>query len=121
MGLVGQGKKATYHHSADSTNKFNSYLERSNNHGKLITRTFVTTKVKYSYLSADSEGAPVQREAETHIDGEHDIESALKVLGFTPFITELSTEEEVRGMEVMDFYNKSKPVKRPESQQKDSE
>ena len=92
---------------------------------KLITRTFVTTKVKYLYLSADSDGAPVQRESETHIDGEHDIESALKVLskklGFTPFITELSTEEEVRGMEVMDFYNNSKPVQRPVSQQKDAE
>ena len=92
---------------------------------KLITRTVVTTKVKYSYLTADSEGAPVQREAEIHIDGEHDIESALKVLskklGFTPFITELSTEEEVRGMEVMDFYNNSKPIQRPVSQQKDAE
>ena len=92
---------------------------------KLITRTFVTTKVKYSYLSADKQGFPVQREAETHIDGEHDKESALKVLfkklGFTPFITELSTEEEVRGMEVMDFYNNSKPVQRPASQQKDAE
>ena len=92
---------------------------------KLITRTFVTTKVKYSYLSADSDGAPVQMEDVTHIDGEHDKESALKVLskklGFTPFITELSTEEEVRGMEVMDFYNNSKPVQRPVSQQKDAE
>ena len=92
---------------------------------KLITRTFVTTKVKYSYLSAGYDGAPVQNEAETHIDGEHDIESALKVLskklGFTPFITELSTEEEVRGMEVMDFYNNSKPVQRPVTQQKDAE
>lgn len=91
---------------------------------KLITRTFVTTKVKYSYLTANYDGEPVQREAETHIDGEHDIESALKVLskklGFTPFITELSTEEEVRGMEVMDFYNNSKPVQRPASQQKDA-
>ena len=90
---------------------------------KLITRTFVTTKVKYSYLSADSEGAPIQMEAVTHIDGEPDIESALKVLskklGFTPFITELSTEEEVRAMEVMDFYNNSKPVQRPATQQKD--
>lgn len=92
---------------------------------KLITRTFVMTKVKYSYLSADSEGAPVQMEAVTYIDGEHDKESALKVLskklGFTPFITELSTEEEVRGMEVMDFYNNSKPVQRYASQQKDAE
>lgn len=89
---------------------------------KLITRTFVTTKVKYSYLSADSEGAPVQKEAITHIDGEQDIDSAIRVLskklGFTPFITELSTEEEVRGMEVMDFYNNSKPIQRPASQQK---
>ena len=92
---------------------------------KLITRTFVTTNVKYSYLTANSEGEPVQKESETHIDGKHDIESALKVLskklGFTPFITELSTEEEVRGMEVMDFYNNSKPVQRPVSQQKDAE
>lgn len=92
---------------------------------KLITRTFVTTKVKYSYLSADSEGAPVQLEAVTRIDGEHDKESAIKVLykklGFIPFITELSIEEEVRGMEVMDFYNDSKPVQRPASQQKDAE
>jgi hypothetical protein len=92
---------------------------------KLITRTFVTTKVKYLYLSADSEGTPVQCEASIHIDGEHDKDSALKVLtkklGFTPFISELSTEEEVRGMEVMDFYNNSKPVKRPASQQKDAE
>lgn len=92
---------------------------------KLITRTFVTTKVKYSYLLADSDGAPTQVEAETHIDGEHDKESALKVLskqlGFTPFITELSTENEIRGMEVMDFYNNSKPVLRPASQQKDAE
>ena len=91
---------------------------------KLITRTFVTTKVKYSYLSADSEGAPVQMEGVTHIYGEHDKESALKVLfkklGFTPFITELSTEEEVRGMEVMDFYNNSKRFNRPASQQKDA-
>ena len=89
---------------------------------KLVTRTFVTTKVKYSYLSADSEGVPVQQEAVAHIDGEHDKESALKVLskklGFTPFIMELSTEEEVRGMEVMDFYNNSKPVQRPSSQRK---
>lgn len=86
---------------------------------KLITRTFVTTKVKYSYLIADSEGVPVQKEAVTHIDGEHDKDSALKVLskklGSTPLITELSTEEEVRGMEVMDFYNNSKPVQRPAS------
>ena len=82
---------------------------------KLITRTFVTTKVKYSYLSADSEGAPIQMEAVTHIDGEHDIESALKVL------SERSTGEEVRGMEVMDFYNNSKPIQRPASQQKDAE
>lgn len=92
---------------------------------KLITRTFVTTKVKYSYLSADSEGAPVQLEAVTHIDGDHDKESAIKVLskklGFTPFITELSTEEEVRGMGVMDFYNNSKPVQRPARQQKDTD
>lgn len=92
---------------------------------KLITRTFVTTKVKYSYLSADAQGTPVQLEAVTHIDGEHDKESALKVLtkklGFTPFITELSTEEEVRGMEVMEFYANSKPVQRPVSQQKDAE
>lgn len=92
---------------------------------KLITRTFVTTKIKYSYLSADSEGAPIQMEAVTHINGEHDKDSALKVLskklGFTPFITEMSTEEEVRGMEVMDFYKNSKPVKRPASQQKDTE
>ena len=92
---------------------------------KLITRTFVTTKVKYSYLSADSDGAPSQMEAVTNIDGEHDKESALKVLsknlGFTPFITELSTEEGVRGMEVMDFYNNSKPVQRPVTKQKDAE
>lgn len=92
---------------------------------KLITRTFVTTKVKYSYLSADSEGAPIQMDAVAHIDGEHDKDSALKVLskklGFTPFITELSTEEEVRGMEVMDFYNNSKPVQRPTTHQKDAE
>lgn len=92
---------------------------------KLITRTFVTTKVKYSYLSADTDGAPVQLEAVTRIDGEHDNDSALKVLskklGFTPFITELSTEEEVRGMEVMDFYINSKPVQRPACQQKDAE
>ena len=92
---------------------------------KLITRTFITTRVKYSYLTADEQGTPVQLEAVTHIDGEHDKESALKVLskklGFTPFITELSTEEEVRGMEVMDFYNNSQPVQRPASQQKDAE
>lgn len=92
---------------------------------KLITRTFVTTKVKYSYLYADSEGEPVQMAAVVHIDGEHDEVSALKVLskklGFTPFITDLSTEKEVRGMEVMDFYNNSKPVQRPASQQKDAE
>lgn len=92
---------------------------------KLITRTFVTTKVKYLYLSADSEGAPVQTEAVTRIDGEHDKDSALKVLskklGFTPFIIELSTEEEVRGMEVMDFYKNSEPVQRPASQQKGTE
>ena len=92
---------------------------------KLITRTFVTTKVKYSCLSADAQGMPKQYEAVTHINGEHDKESALKVLskrlGFTPFIIELSTEEEVRGMEVMDFYNNSKPVQRPASQQKDAE
>lgn len=92
---------------------------------KLITRTFVTTKVKYSYLTADEKGMPVQMEAVTHIDGEHDKESARKVLtknsGFTPFIIDVSTEEEVRGMEVMTFYNNSKPVKRPASQQKDSE
>lgn len=92
---------------------------------KLITRTFVMTKVKYSYLSADSDGTPVQQEAVAHINGEHDKKSALKVLckklGFTPFIMELSTEEEVRGMEVMDFYNNSKPVQRPASQQKDAE
>ena len=92
---------------------------------KLITRTFVTTKVKYSYLSADSDGAPVQLEAVTHIDGEHDKESATKMLtkklGFTPFVTAVETEEEVRGMEVMDFYNNSKPVQRPVSQQKDAE
>lgn len=91
---------------------------------KVITRTFVTTKVKYSYLSADSEGAPIQMEGVTHIEGEHDKESALKVLskklGFTPFITELSTNEEVRGMEAMDFYNNSKPVQRPASQRKDA-
>ena len=92
---------------------------------KLITRTFVTTKVKYSYLSADSEGVPIMMETVTYIDGEHDKESALKVLskklGFTPFITELSTEEEVRGMEVMDFYNNSKPVQRSASQHKNAE
>lgn len=92
---------------------------------KLITRTFVTTKVKYSYLSADSDGAPIQQEAVTHIDGEHDKESATKMLtkklGFTPFVTAVETEEEVRGMEVMDFYNNSKPVQRPVSQQKDAE
>lgn len=92
---------------------------------KLITRTFVTTKVKYSYLSAGSEGAPIQMEAVARIDGKHDKGSALMVLskklGFTPFITELSTDEEVRGMEVMDFYNNSKPVQRPASQQKDAE
>lgn len=92
---------------------------------KLITRTFVTTKVKYSYLSVGSEGAPVQLEAVTTIDGEHDKDSALKVLskklGFTPFITELNTQEEVRGMEVMDFYSNSKPVQRPASQQKNAE
>lgn len=92
---------------------------------KLITRTFVTTKVKYSYLYADSDGTVLKREDVTNIDGEHDKDSALKVLskklGFTPFITELSTEEEVRGMEVMDFYNNSKPVQRPASQQKDAE
>ena len=92
---------------------------------KLITRTFVTTKVKYSYLSADSEGVLIQREAVIRIDGEHDKDSALKVmskkLGFTPYITELSTEEEVRGMEVMDFYNNSKPVQRTASQRKDAE
>lgn len=92
---------------------------------KLITRTFVTTKVKYSYLSAGQEGEPIQLEGVTHIDGEHDKESALKVLskklGFTPFIIELSTEEEVRGMQAMDFYNNSKPVQRPVSQQKDAE
>lgn len=92
---------------------------------KLITRTFVTTKVKYAYLTADSEGVPIQKESVTHIDGEHDEESACKVLskklGFTPFITELSTEEEVRGMEVMDFYNNSKPINRPTSQQKHAE
>lgn len=92
---------------------------------KLITRTFVTTKVKYSYLLADSEGAPVQQDVVTRIDGEHDKDSALKVLskklGVTPLITELSTEEEVRGMKVMDFYNNSKPVQRTASQQKDAE
>lgn len=92
---------------------------------KLITRTFVTTKVQYSYLSADETGTPVQLSAVTHIDGEHDKDSATKVLakklGFTPFVTDVETEEEVRGMEVMDFYNNSKPVQRPVSQQKDAE
>lgn len=92
---------------------------------KLITRTFVMTKVKYSYLTADEKGMPVQREDVTHIDGEHDKESALKVLtknlGFSPFIIEVSTEEEVRGMEVMAFYNNSKPVQRPTSQQKNTD
>lgn len=92
---------------------------------KLITRTFVTTKVKYAYLYANSEGTVFQKNDVAIIDGEHDKGSALKVLskklGVTPFITELSTEEEVRGMEVMDFYNNSKPVKRPASQQKDEE
>lgn len=90
---------------------------------KLITRTFVTTKVKYSYLYADSTGAVFQRESVARLSGEHDKDSALKVmtkkLGFTPFINELSTEEEVRGMEIMDFYNNSKPVQRPASQQKE--
>ena len=92
---------------------------------KLITRTFVTTKVDYSYLIADEQGNPSQVVDVTHIDGEHDKESATKVLtkklGFTPFVTAVETEEEVRGMEVMDFYNNSKPVQRPASQQKDAE
>lgn len=92
---------------------------------KLITRTFVTTKVDYSYLTADEQGNPVQAVCTARIDGEHDEASAIKALtknlGFTPFITALKTEEEVRGMEVMDFYNNSKPVQRPASRQKDAE
>lgn len=92
---------------------------------KLITRTFVTTKVNYSYLTADEQHNLVTVEDVTHIDGEYDKESATKALtkklGFTPFVTAVETEEEVRGMEVMDFYNNSKPVQRPASQQKDAE
>lgn len=92
---------------------------------KLITRTFVTTKVKYSYLAADGEGGIVQLEAVVCINGEHDKDSALKFLTkkleFTPIITELSTKKEVRGMTVMDFYDNSKPVKRLASQQEDAE
>ena len=89
---------------------------------KLITRTFITTKVKYSFIEADEAGNPQAKVAETVLTGEFTKETATKALtkelGFTPVILDIETNEEIRGMRVKAFYNNSVPVERPASQQK---
>lgn len=89
---------------------------------KLITRTFVTTKVKYSFIEADEAGNPHAKTAETVLTGEFIPETATKALtkelGFTPVILAMTTNEEIRGMDVKVFYENSVPVKRPASQKK---
>ena len=89
---------------------------------KLITRTFITTKVKYSFIEADEGGNPQAKVAETVLTGEFTKETATKALnkelGFTPVILNIETNEEIRGMGVKAFYDNSVPVERPASQKK---
>lgn len=89
---------------------------------KLITRTFITTKVKYSFIEADEAGNPHAKVAESVITGEFTKETASKALtkelGFTPVILAVETNEEIRGMDVKLFYDNSVPVERHESQKK---
>ena len=89
---------------------------------KLITRTFITTKVKYSFIEADKAGTPHAKVAETVLTGDFTKETATKAmtkeLGYTPVILEMETSEEVRGMNVKAFYEGSVPVERPASQKK---
>lgn len=89
---------------------------------KLITRTFVTTKVKYSFIEADEAGTPHVKIADVVLTGEFTKETATKAmskeLGFTPVILSLDINEEVRGMDVKAFYDNSVPVERPASQKK---
>lgn len=89
---------------------------------KLITRTFITTKVKYSFIEADEAGTPHAKVSDAVLTGEFTKETATKAmtkeLGFTPVILALETSEEVRGMNVKSFYENSVPVERPASQKK---
>lgn len=89
---------------------------------KLITRTFITTKVKYSFIEADEAGTPHAKVADAVLTGEFTKETATKALtkelGFTPVILAMETSEEVRGMDVKAFYDNSVPVERPASQKK---
>lgn len=89
---------------------------------KLITRTFITTKVKYSFIEADEAGTPQAKVADAVLTGEFTKETASKALtkelGFTPVILAMETSEEVRGMNVKAFYDNSVPVERPASQKK---
>ena len=89
---------------------------------KLITRTFITTKVKYSFIEADEAGNPHAKVTETVLTGEFTKETAAKALtkelGFTPVILAMETNEEIRGMDVKAFYDNSVTVERPASQKK---
>lgn len=89
---------------------------------KLITRTFITTKVKYSFVEADEAGIPHAKVAEAVLTGDLTKETATKAmtkeLGYTPVILAMETSEEVRGMGVKEFYENSVLVERPASQKK---
>lgn len=89
---------------------------------KLITRTFITTKVKYSFIEADEAGIPHAKVSETVLTGDFSKETATKALtkelGFTPVILTVESNEEIRGMDVKAFYENSVPVERPASQKK---
>nr|DAL52436.1 MAG TPA_asm: Histone-like Protein p6 [Caudoviricetes sp.] len=89
---------------------------------KLITRTFITTKVKYSFIEADEAGSPHAKVADVVLTGDFTKETATKALtkelGFTPVVLNVETVEEIRGMDVKAFYENSVTVERPASQKK---
>ena len=89
---------------------------------KLITRTFITTKVKYSFVEVDEAGTPHAKVSETVLTGDFSKETAIKVLakelGSSPVILAVESTEEIRGMDVKAFYENSVPVERPVSQKK---
>lgn len=89
---------------------------------KLITRTFITTKVTYSFIEADEAGTPHAKVVDAVLTGEFTKETATKALtkelGFTPLILAMKTAEEIRGMDVKTFYENSVTVERPARQKK---
>lgn len=84
-----------------------------------ITRTFTGFNVEFTTL--DAEGKPAKETIYvpgTAATKEAAIKRAVKGMAGKGIMTGVSYVEELRGMEVGEFYKLSKPVTRPPSQQK---